>query len=108
MAALSTFAIVTALTAASLYQTGQAKRGQHAQERGLEEQQKAQDQALAQERSVARRNEMDIAASRRKTPDISAILAASQGNIKPATSLSGIGGAKPAAQSLGKTTLLGG
>jgi hypothetical protein len=81
-----------------------------AQQKGLQLQTQATQQAEANALSTERKNQTSMNAANQKTPDISDIMAraaqASKGGVG-STMLTGSGGVNPGSINLGKSTLLG-
>ncbi len=111
MAALSTIlmgALVAATAAGTASSIINAKKGADAQERGLEQQKKAQAESAALAQSQQRSSQRAMNAADVKTPDVTAIMQAARGSGGGgSTMLTGPAGVAPNALSLGKSSLLG-
>ena len=113
MSGVITAAVVTAAAAAvagTAYSVVANEQGKKAQQNAMNQQQQAQNQAIAQAQMQASKSQEAINAANRKAPDVSGILssAARQASGGPSgTILTGPGGVNPAQLPLGRSTLLG-
>lgn len=88
-----------------------AVKRRKAEDKAIEEQRRAQDEAKSAALSQARRAEMDMAARNRKTPDMASLLSGEQAAAAfsgaGGTLLTGAGGIDRKKLKLGQTSLLG-
>jgi hypothetical protein len=104
-------AAATAAMAGTGYAISSGERANKAQEQALGEQRQAQNQAAAQAASQQRRSAQRMAAANRRQPNMSAIMegaAEGAGGGPSSTMLTGPTGVNPMDLSLGRSSLLGG